>query len=332
MKSEAYLHNESQLAELNATLNPLKGEKTGKIGIFAPGKNGDILTCMSVLPHIEKLWPGKDIIWYCNMPMAENLKYSNVSEIRPYPWEGVEVDPYTQLMDPETNRLRQDRKHEFDITVDLEDGYFPCPWMVLEEKRNNVPYTDVSKILFGVHYNWEWKPYLKFSEEEQNMVAEFVGKLPHKRTILIENDFQSGQSGWDDHLTELTIKTCEKYWGLCNFIFVSGNDNSKFFDDGIVSASKFTVRQCALFNEHADIFIGVSSGVSVAISSYGRSPIPHIEYCNSIQCSTQGLTEGKPYHLIAPNDEENRFPKHIKDDVLQTRYEHKLIEILNQYK
>lgn len=332
MKSAAYIHNENQLAEINATLNPPKGEKTGKIGLFCPGKNGDILTVMSVLPHIEKLWPCKDIIWYCNLPMAENLKYSNVSEVRPYPWEGIEVDPYTQLMDPETNRLRQDRKLEFEITADLEDGYFPAAWMMSVEKRHSIPYTDVSKKIFGVPDDWTWKPMLNFRQAEFSEISSFVEKLPHKKTILIENDFQSGQSGWNDHLTERTIKICEEQWGLCNFIFVSGNDNSKFMDDGIVSASQFTVRQCGMFAFVADLFIGVSSGISVAISSLNFNAIPIIQYCNSIQCSTLGLSEGIDFHLIAPNDMENEFPKHIKDDVLQTRYEHKLIEILNKYK
>lgn len=316
MKSAAFLHNETLLSPINASLRPQKTPKTGKIGIFCPSKNGDIATAMSVLRYCNMLWEEKEVIWYCNLPSADLLKHSPCSEIRTYAWEGLEVDPCTQLMDPNTNRLLQDRKHLFEWSADLEEAYFPAPWM--KHPEHGLNYTEVSKQVFGVPGDWEWKPFLSFSDEEYDLVNDFMRGYPKGKNILMETSFESGQSGWSEQLTQRTKQLCSQYWGDCNFIMLS-------------ELKQFTVRQCALFANYADIIVGVSSGLSVVTSGWGLKNVPRIEFCNSLQCSTAGLNIGRDYHLIAPNVEENILPPEPKMLSLQNRFEVKLVELLTKY-
>lgn len=330
MKSEAYIHNERQLAEITKTL---RGEKTGggKIGIFLPSGAGDIMTAMSVLIYKDELWKRKDIVWFCNMPNADVFRFNDViAEIRPYPWEGISVDPYSQLR-TEENRLNQKRKHEFEITTDLEDGYFPAPWMIPTEKRGQIEYPNISRQIFGIEDHLTWRPYLCFSEEERTKVTDFIRSFPKRKNILIETGFNSNQSGWDTDLTERTIKICKEYWGECNFFFASLNSNAESF--GGIPCNDFTVRQTALIHNLCDLFIGVSSGVSVATSCWSSKWIPKIQFCNSIQCSTRAFTlaDGN-LTIIYPDELENMMGIEQKLNSLKTRYEDQLIEILKYYK
>lgn len=324
MKSAAYIHNEKQLSEINSTLLGSKG--IGKIGIFLPTGVGDIMTAMSVLKYKDYLWPQKDVVWFCNMPNADAVRFNDsISEIRPYPWEGISVDPYTQLKTHD-NRLSQTRKHEFDITSDLEDGYFPAPWMVSD--RDTSQYANVSKKIFGIPNNFEWHPHLGFSKEEKINANNFILDLPKRKNILLETKFHSGQSGWDDDLTKKTISICREHWGECNFIFASLNSNADSF--GGISCQEFTVRQMTLINNLCDLFVGVSSGISVATSCWGSSPIPKIQFCNSIQCSTQAIANGE-IHIICPDEIENNMSAEQKATSLKYRYEKQLIKTLIEH-
>jgi len=319
MKSEAWIHNEKQLSIINRTL------QRDKIGIFLNTGAGDILTAMSVLQYKEELWGNADIIWYCNMPNADLFKYSLVSEVRPYPWEGIEVDPFTQLC--KNNRLDQIRKGEFEITADLKDGYFPAPWHMTLEQRSGIDFPDISKRIFSVHDLLPWHPVIGFSTEEYAMISEFCESLPFSKTIMLETDFNSIQSGWNDELTLRTMAICRDKLGDCNFIFGSNRDNSRFFDKGVVSCKDFTLRQTSLVIDHCDLFIGVASGVSVTISRLGAKPVPVIQYCNSQQCSTKAMANG-PFVLVCPSDEISALPPEAKNKELHTIFEKQLNLIL----
>ena len=62
------------------------------------------------------------------------------------------------------SRLDQDKKHNFEWSKDLDDGFFPAPWQFLPEERDNTEYANYSKKVFGVDASWEWHPYLGFSK------------------------------------------------------------------------------------------------------------------------------------------------------------------------
>ncbi len=310
-KSPMWIENEKYLSEINKTLNPPSGIKTGKIGIFLPGKFGDLITATSVLKYADTLWPNKEIIWFCNYPAAESLRFSPISEIRGYPYpnaiqrgdigdpnfptyEGMEVDFNSNgMVNRGPNRLNQTKKLEFDLTKDLEDGYFPAPWMFMLEDRVNLDYPNCSRKIFGVDKSLPWHPCLYFSKEEREIAREFRNKLPYKKTVLLETVAESGHSNWHDDLTKRTMRVCREKWGKCNFIFASRTDSSRFFDDeGVVSCGNHTIRQTALINDLCDLFIGVSSAISVATSCWGSKPVPKIQYCGSNICSTLTMSIG----------------------------------------
>lgn len=291
----------------------------GKIGIFLPSGNGDIMTAMSVLKYKDIVWPNKDIVWFCDGTSSnwgdgpvgseviqgskyqDVLKYNDaISEIRHWPhgWRDA------AFKDPSNNHLNQSRKHLFELAKDLEQGYFPAPWMVdTVGQRSGIDYPNFSRRVFGVNPSWEWHPYLCFSKEEKETAAEFCMKFPHKKTVMLETSFGSGESPFqDDSLTIETIEMCRKKWGKCNFIFACVSDNSRFFDDaGMVSCSCFTARQTALINNYCDLFIGVGSGISVAVSCWGNKPVPQLQYCGTFGESTVSLANG-PTEIVVKQD------------------------------
>jgi hypothetical protein len=275
-----------------------------KIGIFLPGGHGDIMSAMSVLKYKDVLWPGAEIQWFCSPVESEVLKFAPV-EIKL--WED-----FTELIRVNQGRDNfkyNDVKDKFPNVKGLDKEYFPAPWMYEphQEQRKGKDYPSVSKGVFGVDPSWEWHPMLYFSDEEREMVKDYCLSLPHKRTIMLETDFRSGQSTWNDNMTRQTMMRCRSHLGPCNFIFASEKDHSRFVDDaGVVTCSHLSVRQCALVNDYADLFVGVSSGISVATSCWGAKPVPKIQYTNTFVCSTVSIANG-PIDLIeihsTPNPE-----------------------------
>lgn len=316
---EHKIMNDKLLSELNKTLRPSPGKKTGKIGIFCPGQAGDLCTVLSVLKYSDELWPNKEIVFFTNFPNADSLRFSNVSEVRPYPWAGNglkegTLDFYPMLCTD--NRLNKELAKEYELTADLEDGYFPTPWMVNSDKQDGIDYPNISKMIFGLlpldgtPYQHEWHPFLHWSFEERCDVDDFISKLPKgRKTILLETFCGSGQSAyWDEALTRKIMATCREKLGDVNFVFGShkhkggvdniGIPNEEFIDAGnVVSAAHFTVRQAALINNYCDLIICMSSGISVSTSAWGLKPTPKLQYCGSRKCSTVALANG-PIYLI----------------------------------
>jgi len=325
-----------------------------KIGIFLPGKNGDIMQATSVLKHKDILWPDKDVVWFCGERFKDILSHNDaLSEIRHWPegwklpercveenktaaskgeaqWADLSI-----LATPE-NRLNQSLKHMFEYTADLDEGYFPTPWMLSLEQRHGIDYPNISRKVFGADPNWEWRPYLGFIDDEREAVKEFCSKLPHPRTIMLETDFHSGVSPWDDDLTLHTMVTTRQKWGPTNFIFACAGDNSRFFDDeGVVSCAQFTVRQTALVNNYSDLFIGISSGISQAVNCWGNKPTPKLQYCGSFIMSSVSIANG-PFDLVVkdphrsnPPEHEKRFPPHSDH---RQAFKNKLAEVLDRVK
>ena len=205
----------------------------------------------------------------------------------------------------EYNRLYKELAAKFTGTADLEDGYFPAPHMVESVVQDGVDYPNCTKMIFDAPKEWEWHPYLTWSEEEREMIKELMGKLPpNRKNILLETFAGSGQSNyWDEATTKKIMTTCRAKLGVCNFIFCShkhkggvdniGLKNDIFFDDeGCVSCANFTVRQTALVNDYCDLMICMSSGISVATSAWGLKPVPKLQYCGSKKCSTVALANG----------------------------------------
>lgn len=273
-----------------------------RIAIMAPGNYGDVCTAMSVLKYKDVLWPGKEIWWFCSPEESDCLKYAPV-EIKI--WED-----FSSLIINKNNKSKyKELKESFTNLKEIDREYYPLPWMyeVHEPVRRGVDYPNISRKVFGVPANWEWHPMLYFSNEEREMVRDFCLSLPHKKTIMLETGSRSKQSAWNKSMTAETMRLCREKLGKCNFIFASKQNNPEFFDDpsngeffdeaGVVSCSHFTVRQSALVNNYCDLFIGISSGISVATSCWGNKPTPKIQYTNTFTCSTVSIANG-PIDLI----------------------------------
>jgi hypothetical protein len=307
----------------------------GKIGIFLPGLNGDIMSAMSVLKYKDTLWPGKEVIWFCGERFREVLNHNDaITEVRHWPegWKlpercvlenqriasGESKDlpwaDFSVLMTPD-NYLDPNRKYTFESTKDLDEGYFPTPWMMTLQQRHGIDYPNISRKVFRADPSWEWHPYLGFLDEEREAVRAFAATFPHPKTVMLETNFTSGKSHWDDDLTRQTMALCRQKLGKCNFVFACAGDYSRFTDDaGVLNCNNFTVRQTALVNNYADLFIGISSGISVSTSCWGNKPTPKLQYCGSFIMSTYSLANGPMELVVAdppgqnPPEHERRFP------------------------
>lgn len=294
--------NDKMLAEVNATLRPDAEAQGIKIGIFCHGQVGDLATAMSVLKYRKELWPGRQIIWFANWPNADLLRYAPISEVRMWPWAGNGLtegtpDFYPLLATPD-GRLDLVKAKDYELTRDLSDGYFPAPHMRTPEQRHGLDYPNVSRSVFGVSKDREWHPYLSWSEEEKYHLS----LSPGRKTIMLETFFGSGQSKWDDLMVVKTIELCREAWGSCNFIFASHKNTEQFKDfEGYYTCADFTPRESALLINCCDLFIGVSSGMSVVTSAWGLKPVPKVQYCGSYTCSTVALSTGE-INLITSDD------------------------------
>lgn len=261
----------------------------GKIGIFAPEQHGDIALSTCGLKYKDILWPGKDIIWFCNLSehkatYLDMLKFNDaISEIRDWP-KFKTMEDFRSCIDP-NGQLVLNRRTDFDSMKDLDNGYFSAPWCVLPNNAlNSVNYSNIARMIYGADPSLEWHPYLGFSDEEREMAKDFCASLPHNKTIMFETELRSaGMFQLDSGVITNIMRLCREKFGKCNFIFASKIDHTKFVDDpGVVSCSQFTVRQTALVHNYCDLFIGVCSGITMAVSCWGNKPVPRIEMCGNI--------------------------------------------------
>ncbi len=333
--SEWQKQNNKMLAEINATLTPPDKSKPN-IGIFAFGQNGDAMTASSVLKYKDELWPDKNIIWFCNYPIADFLKYSKeVNEIRPWPWAGnglPEGTPdYWPMLTTDNNRLNQALKLNYPDTADISEGYFPCPFMLTPQKRHGVDYPNCSRLVFGIPNDYPWHPVLNFSELERSEANAFMDELEPGKKILWETFAGSSQSILSEEMIRDGIKLCREKWPNCTFIFASHKFlrtqekwPDDFFIDDITSCNEFTVRQCALIAEKCDLMISVSSGLTVAASAWGIKQPPTLQFCGSWVCSTVTLATARDFELVTADNK--LLP------LAQAEFNLRLESLLNKYK
>ncbi len=307
------LKNAVVLSDINTTLQP-DPNRVGKVGIFLPGQNGDLITAMSVLHYRKEIFGDKAIIWFANMPNADALRYAPISEVRPWPWAGNGLPEGTPdfwpLLMNENNRLNVEKAKEYELTKDLDDGYFPAPYMLEPQKRHGIDYPNCSRKVFGVHDDAPWFPYLTYEEEEIKKVDKFFKTLPAGKKIMFETFAGSDQSKLTDGMVRESIRICNELWPDCVFIFSSHKylrAHEVFPADLLLQtrvgwALDFTVRQCGIIAERVDLIISVSSGTTVAASASSTCPI--IQYCGSFICSTKSLAANRVFELITADGKE----------------------------
>lgn len=279
----------------------------GKIGIFVPEQHGDIALSTSGLKYKDLLWPGKEIVWFCNFSehkatYLDMLKFNDaISEIRDWPKFST-MEHFRSCID-RNGQLVLNKRDDFDSLKDLDNGYFPAPWCVLPNNDlNGVNYSEISRRVYGANASLEWHPYLGFSDEEREQAKDFCSKLPHEKTVMFETELRSaGMFQLHDVTVRSLMRICRAKFGNCNFIFASKIDHSKYVDDsGVVSGAQFTVRQMALVHNYCDLFIGVCSGITMAASCWGNKPVPRVELCGT-PIKSSGIANGPVTSVICDN-------------------------------
>jgi hypothetical protein len=143
-------------------------------------------------------------------------------------------------------------------------------------------------------------PVLVLSDVERDEARVWWSTLPRGRKVLIETEFNSSQSPWNDDFVE-ALGTMLGPLGVI-FIFTAFN-RPPFFDDfqlrfgnAVWCALPFRLN-VELFNL-TDAYLGVSSGISVAISSnWCRRDIPWIEVCHGPIWSHVEIPELREFQL-----------------------------------
>ena len=99
------------------------------------------------------------------------------------------------------------------------------------------------------------------------------------------------------------------------------------------------IREISLLHDKCDLFIGVSSGVSVVTSTIYNKLVPRIQYCRDYWCSTFPVSIA-PMELVTDNRSDNMRRKAdgkmekvkvVKDDI-QDEFYHRLKELINKIK
>lgn len=297
-----------------------------KVGIIAPFQNGDLLTAASVLRWREELWPGATVIWYTDDSHTALLKHLEL-EIRPFPhgW-GIPAEekeglykariasdkeqgklPWENWQEAmgEDGRLLQDKKHKFTLLADLDEGYFPLPWMFSPAQRHGLTYPECSQKIFGCEGK-EWHPVIEFSDEERKEIMEFLVPLKGKR-IFIETFAGSGQSSLNEQMVLGIVDKCKKQWGECSFIFASHKflrnqeEFTPFLKEIGYFCSHLSVRLCGLLASYTDLMISVSSGITCAASAWDLTPPPVLQFTGSNVCGTRLLANG-PFEMVTADD------------------------------
>ena len=328
-----------------------------KVAIFLHGQKGDIMEASSVLKYKDELW-GEDceITWFIQDENRDIFNHNPYLKLAHFPHgygipESDLTTIYAERMakdkedgKPEwfdlsqvkthDNKLDLTKKHLYEPIIGSFDvGYYPAPHQMTPEQRHGLEYSLCSKKVFGVPDSYEWHPVLYFSEEEINEVKAFGERIRLRcnKVILIESYCGSGQSIIDNDMIKKSMELCVDKFGRCEFLFASHKYLNKQpeFPEWLLSRSDVflcgtdTVRQCALLNDIADLFICISSGISVATSAFGLKPTIKIQYCGSIICSTSAISRGD-FYLI-----ESDFKQ---KEAADKEFVNKLIEVLESIK
>lgn len=288
------------------------------IGIFCAGQAGDILVISSVLRYRQEMWGDCKIVWFISPDNMDLLKYQDI-ELRPFPrgygYPEMVVTENKKLTDAgkepiwedwlplvdERNHLNLELKTNYPSLAEIDFGFFPAPHQIHYTKRHGLEYSLCSKKVFGIPNSYQWHPFLMFSDEERLAANNFIKSLGAGKIVFSETFAGSGQSLLDEEMVEKGMALCREHWGDCNFIFGSHKflrHKEKFPDGffqqpGVFSAADFTVRQCALIAEKSDLFLSVSSGLSVAASAWELRTPPMLQFAGSEICSTKAIANGR---------------------------------------
>jgi hypothetical protein len=319
------------------------------VGIFLHGQQGDIMSAMSVLKYRQQLWGNARIVWYADRNNFDLFKYQDI-EVREFPrgfgYPEMVVEENRKLVEAGKEPIWEDweplvdwnnhvnvaLKNNYPSLADINFGYFPAPHQMKVTERHGLSYPDCSKKVFSVPMEWEWHPVIAWSDEEIAEVEKFINPAKYQKRIFFETFAGSDQSKITKENVEVAVKLCKEMWPGCAIIFSSHkflraqeNFPDGWFDqEDVLSAAKFTVRQCGILNNFVDLIISVSSGTTVACSAWGNKPTAIIQLCGSFICSTKSLASDRHFELVTTD---NKTPDQWSKEFYNT-----LSDLLNIYR
>jgi len=287
-----------------------------KVGIYCPWANGDMIMSTPVLIYRDHLWPNAKLVWFILTKdnkhaaglhrahpdlVAHNPHIDEVRVSMSKPRDLVEarVGHHTNSqghplsVGDKAGKMRQGYRRLFPELADIDLCYFPGPQHNCD-KLTTTSFALICRSVFPFPGGAEIHPCLYFTKVEEQTAKKFVDGLPHPYTIMLETEYHSGQSYWNADLTRETMKSARQILGKCNFVFASPKGHLPFKDDaGVVDCSAFTIRQCIPVFNHCDLFIGVASGISHAVSSWSASDkVRRVDCSNNpfidVSCTARG--------------------------------------------
>jgi hypothetical protein len=274
--------------------------KVGIIAILNPGGVGDMLLSTSVLKYRNELWPGKDIVWYC---VDQNNKVLSsvpgLKELRPV----VYKDRWLGWTTPhDCDLFLATAPWMTNLPERILQTNFPIDTLMTDKHKRIVEKATSTRILGG------WHPCLECSDVDRNVAETIRGLLPYDKTVMMETGYYSGQSFLTMEILERLISEIRRAWGDCNFVFVSGGEKSLIPEGrGMFSCSKLSLSSVVSLFNLSDAFVGVSSGLSIAVCSWDANPdVPRIELIQDPTAATRKVSRG-PISTVF--DEEQLFTK-----------------------
>lgn len=276
-----------------------------KIGIFIPGANGDILYSTAVIKYKDDIWgAGCTLVWFCCKESICLLE--NTTDVIVRLWDhNYDVD-----LAGEHSMMDLSKKNMYETTSDLDIGYFVSPcWLDVTVRGGLNHLSECCRYAMGIlHRDIVWRPYIELSESNHTNMQRFFDKLPKgRKNIMLETHYKSDQSKWNDNMTTQTLQICAELLGKCNFLFAS-NVHVQFTQDNVYTCTELSLKEISALHDHCDLFIGVSSGVSVAISCWRNKPVPIIQFCADYWASTFPVTNA-PMELVTNDLDSNRCRK-----------------------
>ncbi len=273
-----------------------------EVWIVAPAGNGDVGCSTCLLPYKDKLWPHHKLIWFvhphCQDMLAHNDKIDEVRLGKPSSQSSDGILKFSTT--PYGNKL----------------------------VKQNIPLAFIPKHTVGAPTIDEWHPYLCFTEQEDENADRFMSGLPEGRlNVMMETFCKSGQSNWTQNDTRVVMNICRKEGGACNFLFASkagfaksrhpitGLDKKDVFYCG----DDFTIRQIIPVFNRCHLFIGISSGLSVATCAWQALPdVRRVEYVYHRRFSSSAYMARGPWSM---STNKSKFFQLLRTAVVEVKRE-----------
>lgn len=240
---------------------------------------GDILCSTPIPRQLKQDYPGCRIVFYT----SERLKFA--LENNPYIDELIALPGVPLELDETVDELKKERPWTRFFT--------PAPYMNYD-REPGADLFELTKAAAGMEFSVPYQPVMQLTDTEVQQVQEYWNQLarqyhPSRKRILVETEFQSEQTPWDESYARAMIEALRH---LQPVFIITAKNKPAYFD--ALKAVYADIEWCNLPFRHnaelfnrCDAFVGVSSGIScLAQSTWCRNDVPRIEVVHGTHWST----------------------------------------------